>query len=156
MLNLAGIGKVHSASHGLWVSHQMVSPLRAVTGSISVSIQPPAFSPVWGREKLSELMSETLWLGLASKGVINQLWDYAQRRLDCVCFCPWGKLHLWLLLGTNKRLDMESRPWAGYPLGTMQGGSNLEYITIDRSPRFGLIKQIIKVTQISGRVTLPH
>ena len=57
MIHLSGMGEVHTASHGLGISHQTVSALRAGTGLMSVTILPAASSPVWSREKPSELMS---------------------------------------------------------------------------------------------------
>ena len=44
----------------------------------------------------------------------------------------------------------------GASLGTRQGGSNLESITIDRGSQLNLIKQITEGIQTSGKVTLPH
>ena len=73
MIYLSGMGKVHTASHGLGVSHQTLSALRAGTGLIST---PSVQSCVKQRE-VEWTHEWTLWLGLASKGIVNQLRDWA-------------------------------------------------------------------------------
>lgn len=74
MISFAGLGNLHGASHGPWVPHQSISPLRAGLGP-SWSSQHQAQGG--GREKLSEFMSETLRMGLASEDAASEPWDSA-------------------------------------------------------------------------------
>lgn len=55
-------------------SPPVYQPPEGRIGSILVA---PAPSPGWGREKLSEFMSETLWVGLASEDAASESRDSA-------------------------------------------------------------------------------
>ena len=66
------MGKVHTASRGLGVSHQTLSAFRAGTGLIST----PSVQACVKQREAERTHEWTLWLGLASKGVVNQLRDW--------------------------------------------------------------------------------
>lgn len=134
-----------------WNFHQTVSALRQGLGWCQSPFYPSVQS--CGKQREAEWTHEwTLAVGLASKGVVNQLRDWAYS----VSLSPGDKLHLWLQLGNQHKDGHGELPMGGCPLGTRQGGSNLESITIDRGSRLNLIKQISEGTRISGKVILPH
>ena len=128
---------------------------------LTKSVLPSAPSPVWDGEKLSELMTETICLGLVSKDVLSRLWDGAQRKGPCVLLPQERMLHLRFRL-ENRHKARRGKCLVGrvsIPFVLCKSGPNLDQVTIHRSPHFDLINQlflIIKMIQISGRVTLPH
>ena len=78
---------------------------------------------------------------------------------------PGEEAYLRFLLDMERPIGIPQRDTLpiGYgqsiPFALHKGGSNLEHIIIDRSLHFDLIKQlslIIKVTQISRKITLLH